>query len=1297
MKTDVGRVLKKGRIRVDARKAMAKLREHLLVDLHLYAVEVVRAAVLAGATRIDVTYDADDVEVTFDGAPLLAAALPHLFEHLTGEDGGASHQRLLALAVNAALGLDPAWVSLTTATGGAASRVAWSPALVAAIEREERPLPEPEAIPVPPGMPATGTRFQLRRKVGWETVRRAAGKAAPREVALLTEAAHCLRVPLFVNGAAVGPSGRPVVLARASISLPGARRAHVEITTGHETAPHVDFCELGLLLCRTSFAFGRHFPMAEHHGVRPPVRIVVDSDALPTNASRSAVREDAPLFASLASSAAPALSDAIAAIAFALFGRGEAPDGVTVDTRNPTALHDVLGAFLCAAEASLVARVTMPDALRSLLDLPLFQDGLGRPLSHATIPREDPLLMWGGQKPVPAPMEPWADKIVWRRGRLAERILDGRKAFAHDKLAELAKRGEERHRKLFAMPAGFVSVPDETYLAREAFRLQEGALAGLSGEVAIAADPSAFVRNLALRVFVQGRFYEAYPLPEDRVPLPCVIALQWPGHIVPRLGYEGIEPTNGTHAALAFAVTQAVFLCERVAAERARTGPPLDERAAAVLRAALATVVTAPARMYSVEGHEMPALADLQGLVRAAVWPTTEGTLVSLQDVCEYVARTGALCVAAPGLAGRAPDGRPVLAVTTDEIDHLAACLRSGIAIVRYDGALSVRSRDGRPPRRGAELLTLIDRQAEGARAPVMRLSGKGFTCAVTLGDEGTHIWHAGVRVSRIELAETFGGITIGIDDDSIVPTASWDGILWAADQALAGRAYRAFAERLVEAIQGDERARAELFHSVPREDDPAARVSPGPPRYVWPEQLTALPPSVQRFLVDRVTRGERLDANDEERALAQQIEVMPFLTMIRDGEPAPASLADVRVTHKEPSKIPCLPSAPRFRPVRWRPLVVPDKALLEALARWSHGRARDASGDLFEQGRAAEQEWELAQLRGKAAVDGRVPGVRADMSSPTVHLEGSSLQKVGSVAAGLPIAGLELSCALVEVTFESRPVCEQALDTLKVPLVARVDLLDRLCLDGVERLSPRGMEAAGDRVIAAASELAVKLLARAREPGAAPTFFGDARALRLVDALLSLPQRDPRIDDGLRGNVLRWPTVQGDGRLFGELRLVDGELWVGALAYASWVSAPSPADLDRPILHVPQTPEGALLAGVLQRLGLKLRIVTDAVAALQAKRAHGAGDRPRLAVRPSHPALACDLHQLKIEGVEGEVAIFESGEAMVELSSSKATHAVFHWTSASPRAPWPAWTCSRRRPSRSSPRSSRAPPSGSS
>lgn len=78
----MSRVVSRGAIRVDARRAVAKLREHLLVDLNLYLLELVRAAAAGGATAIDVRGDADDVILSFDGPPFPAATLERLLDHV---------------------------------------------------------------------------------------------------------------------------------------------------------------------------------------------------------------------------------------------------------------------------------------------------------------------------------------------------------------------------------------------------------------------------------------------------------------------------------------------------------------------------------------------------------------------------------------------------------------------------------------------------------------------------------------------------------------------------------------------------------------------------------------------------------------------------------------------------------------------------------------------------------------------------------------------------------------------------------------------------------------------------------------------------------------------------------------------------------------------------------------------------------------------------------------------------------------------------------------------------------------
>lgn len=1241
------RVVRKGKLRVDARKAITKLRDHLLVDLHLYAVEVVRAAVLAGATRVDVTYDADDVVIAFDGRALPADELPRLFEHLTGGGDGAEARspRLLALAVNAALGLAPAWISLTTAQDGQAARVTWTPALVAAIEREERELPEPEAIAPPGDMPATGTRFQLRRKVGWDVVRRAAARTPPRELALLAQAAACPRVPLFVQGEPAAPPDRPRAVARATLQLPGARAAWVEITAATDVAPHADFCEVGLVLARTGFAFGRHFPLAGHAGVAPPVRVVIDADALPANASRSAVREDTPLLRALPAAAAGALADAIAGITAALFGRGSVPDGVTIDASDRAALEDALGAFLCSAEASLRARVALPDALRALLDLPLFRDGLGRPMTHAEIPRLDPLLVWTSDEPLPAEMGPWARSIIRASGRgegpVAERVLAARAWMDPDKLAGVAKAGAERYRKLVAMPASEPSVPDDAYLCRRRLAVADGPLAGLAGEVAVVPGGAPYVRNHALRVYLEGRCFQTFAIAEDAVPLRCVVALEWPGRLAPRFAYDGVTPGEELRSALAFAVREAVLLCERVAAEREHAGGAFDEAEASMLRRALATAGVAPVRLGAAEGVDMPALADLPALVRAPVWPAPGERFTSLQALCEYAARTGAVCAVSPRSAGVAPDERPVVRLPSQEVEHLRACLHPRIVILRYDAALVSGAPEGR--RRTRERMTAyVHLAAAEAKAPVLRVAGPGHVCLVTLGRSEVRVWHGLTELPGTQLEPAYGGVTMAIDDDTLVPSEKWDAVLFSENAALAGHAERAFAERVTAAALGDERARAELFHE-------ALGLAPVP--YAWPREPRDLPAAVRRYLIDRAARGRAVDADDEARALAERVEVLPLLTMIgEDGEPAPASLAAVAAAHPAPDRIPCLQAPPSFKPARWRPVIEGQGLVREALARWSGGRSRLAENELPEQERAALRETEYMKFLQRPVLDVAVVGPRGDRGCPTVFLPPAAGPDVPGVAAALPAPGESSTHAVIEVLLEGRFVGEEVLSEVAIPLVARVSVAERASVEGLRRLSATRRWNVEERVRQAAEELALRVVERASHPGAEHTLFRDLRALRLVLSALRERGQSERLRAALFGGQLLWPAVQGRSRPFIALHRADGQLWAGTIAYASWITASPPSELDRPILHVSPGDEGAAVVGLLEHFKIPIRPVSDAIASLQAKRARGATERPRLAERPADPALARDLEKLGVKGLEGEVGLFDAGEAVAEI-----------------------------------------------
>lgn len=199
-----------GRIRVDAQRALAKLRDHRLADPHAYALELLRAAAASGATRVDVRVDADDFELHFDGKPFPQPVLRGLLgQALTGGDGEEDRARLLALGVAGALGLKPRWVKVESGD----------------VTLEVRP-PDKVQVALRSGGTSrarTGTFVHVRGRVGWRVVRNLF--AGPAERALIAASAPAFPAVLTLNGKRVGgddPLG-PGLLARTEVTAGTSR------------------------------------------------------------------------------------------------------------------------------------------------------------------------------------------------------------------------------------------------------------------------------------------------------------------------------------------------------------------------------------------------------------------------------------------------------------------------------------------------------------------------------------------------------------------------------------------------------------------------------------------------------------------------------------------------------------------------------------------------------------------------------------------------------------------------------------------------------------------------------------------------------------------------------------------------------------------------------------------------------------------------------------------------------------------------------------------------------------------
>lgn len=174
-----GEVVAEGTFKVDAQRALKKLREHRLADPHHWVLEILRAAALSKPKRVTVRIDADDVELHFDGKPFPRALMHDLLAQSLGSGDGAEEQRgrLLSLGVAGALSLEPKWIVVES--GGVKLEIRAGDRLQTG------------------GSAALGTRIHVRKSLGWNVLS-ALVKKSPEQAAIL-DRARWFGCPLYVN------------------------------------------------------------------------------------------------------------------------------------------------------------------------------------------------------------------------------------------------------------------------------------------------------------------------------------------------------------------------------------------------------------------------------------------------------------------------------------------------------------------------------------------------------------------------------------------------------------------------------------------------------------------------------------------------------------------------------------------------------------------------------------------------------------------------------------------------------------------------------------------------------------------------------------------------------------------------------------------------------------------------------------------------------------------------------------------------------------------------------------------
>jgi hypothetical protein len=194
-------------LRVDAVRAISKLRDYQLSEPTAWVLEAIRSAVASGASSIDLQGDSNDVWLSWKGEPWPGETLPTLLNELVSPASARQGQklRLLGTAVNSALGLRPSYIDVFRLANGEAEKVRYLPTLLEEQEGDGSLLVRPALESVaPPKRAGDASMFiHFRRRFGLEPIRNLI-QGQPPEMLLARAACVDLPVPIVVGKDEIG-------------------------------------------------------------------------------------------------------------------------------------------------------------------------------------------------------------------------------------------------------------------------------------------------------------------------------------------------------------------------------------------------------------------------------------------------------------------------------------------------------------------------------------------------------------------------------------------------------------------------------------------------------------------------------------------------------------------------------------------------------------------------------------------------------------------------------------------------------------------------------------------------------------------------------------------------------------------------------------------------------------------------------------------------------------------------------------------------------------------------------------
>lgn len=829
------KLLSRGTALVDARAAVERLRSFQLAEPGLYVLEIVRAAVAGGATAVDLYNDADDLVLTFDGAAPPADDLAHLLDHLF-----SAHQprlRLLAIAVNTALGLGPSRVDLYTthdAPPGQCHRVrftagtAHDPAARVPAALESARV---ELVARPPDLPPEGVRVHLRESFGMPVVREWFARD-PAETVLLRDRLVALSIPLRRDGAALATGPALAPLASVALDLGADLRGSLQLLAPHEPGRLV-LSELGVTLEDRPLS-----PASEANVPELPLRLHVDARSLPTNASRSQVDLSGGLQHALRRAWNQRLPELLAAVGARLDDPALPPaERLALHESLLACLHHGLGnewprrGFRSLGDDEAEVGHLPPATVRELATWPLVPTATGAHVSlDLFIDDRTPTLAWRHAEPVTVHLAPWVAEVLWcppKRPRL-EALLAPLSLGSADAAIDTAREACARRQRFLGLTprAPEIAKADDAVLrapfggdSTDERPTLAVAVEGLRGELVL--RPRGLRAPGAMRVtsFVEQRPLATESL--DTAGVPVEVALEAPS-LWADAHFQGVQRGPVLTAALtavkvALAEALAVLADDLAGAlsvgdpRRQWFGPEFDglddDTRRAMARAAFDTLrgaATEPAERHRLCAELLdrhPALADLP------LWPTTDRAVRVSTRAVRDSAIDGAVLVTSTAKGSRA-DERTVLRLDPAEAQALLAVLDP---IGRFANVTATTPTVVTPDPRS--LLSLDDRR--GVPWTLVTTEHTRVALAPSPSTKYTSVLaHSGRVVKGPAFGGRFGPLQLVVEDDRLV-VADGDALLPASVPPDLGELVTAaeitLATRVALAWQRDEEARDAL------------------------------------------------------------------------------------------------------------------------------------------------------------------------------------------------------------------------------------------------------------------------------------------------------------------------------------------------------------------------------------------------------------------------------------------------------------------------------------------------------